>query len=152
MEQSVTADLQRASANVQILVVSGERRGESAGRSHYNEMEIHRANAVKKAHRLVHQWRAVIEYSEADVWAVLRRHLIAPHPCYRAGWNRCSCAMCIFSRPCHWAGIRDLMPQRYAEVSKDEIRLGFTLDSKKTLDATPKAAYATIIPGHLRSL
>ena len=52
---------------MKILVVSGERRGESAGRSKYNEMEIHRTNATVKAHRLVHQWRPVIDYSEKDV-------------------------------------------------------------------------------------
>lgn len=41
---------------------AGERRGESAGRSKYNEMEIHRTNAEAKAHRIVHQWRPVIDY------------------------------------------------------------------------------------------
>ena len=99
VQDSVTANLDKTSKNVKILVVSGERRGESTGRSKYNEMEIHRTNATAKAHRLVHQWRPVIDYSEKDVWEVLKRHKVNPHPCYRAGWNRCSCAMCIFSTP-----------------------------------------------------
>ncbi len=81
-----------------ILVVSGERRGESAGRSKYNEMETHRTNAEKRARRIVHQWRPVIDYSEKDVWEVLKRHRITPHPCYRAGWNRCSCAMFLHTK------------------------------------------------------
>lgn len=93
VQDSVTANLDKTSKNVKILVVSGERRGESTGRSKYNEMEIHRTNATAKAHRLVHQWRPVIDYSEKDVWEVLKRHKVNPHPCYRAGWNRCSCAM-----------------------------------------------------------
>lgn len=67
-----------------ILVVSGEQRGESAGRSKYNEMEVHRANAGKRYRRTVHQWRAVIDYSEKDVWEVLKRNHVTPHPCYRA--------------------------------------------------------------------
>lgn len=83
VQDSVTANLDKTSKNVKILVVSGERRGESAGRSKYNEMEIHRTNATTKAHRLVHQWRPVIDYSEKDVWEVLKRHKVNPHPCYR---------------------------------------------------------------------
>ena len=96
VQDSVTSNLEKTKGYVKVLVVSGERRGESAGRSKYNEMEIHRTNATAKAHRLVHQWRPVIDYSEKDVWEVLKRHRVNPHPCYRAGWNRCSCAMCIF--------------------------------------------------------
>ena len=117
-----------------ILIVSGERRGESSGRSKYNEMEIHRSNATAKAHRLVHQWRAVIDYSERDVWEVIKRNRTTPHPCYSAGWNRCSCMMCIFSLPRHWAGIRELFPEEFEAVKNDEERLGFTLDNKKDLE------------------
>lgn len=87
---SVMSNLDKTRENVKVLVVSGERRGESKGRSKYNEMEIHRTNAEKKARRTVHQWRPVIDYSEKDVWEVLKRHNVNPHPCYRAGWNRCS--------------------------------------------------------------
>ena len=111
VQDSVTSNLEKTKGYVKVLVVSGERRGESAGRSKYNEMEIHRTNATAKAHRLVHQWRPVIDYSEKDVWEVLKRHRVNPHPCYRAGWNRCSCAMCIFSTPSLFAGIRELYPE-----------------------------------------
>ncbi len=82
---SVMSNLDKTRENVKVLVVSGERRGESKGRSKYNEMEIHRTNAEKKARRTVHQWRPVIDYSEKDVWEVLKRHNVNPHPCYRAG-------------------------------------------------------------------
>lgn len=133
IEGSVTAALDATRENVNLLVVSGERRGESAGRAGYNEMELHRTNATAKAHRLVHHWRAVIDYSERDVWEVLRRHKVTPHPCYTCGWNRCSCAMCIFSLPKHWAGIRELFPDDFEAVCRDEEILGFTLDNKKTL-------------------
>lgn len=134
VEQSVTADLHRTGQGVKILVVSGERRDESTARSHYNEVELHRTNAEKKAGRLVHLWRAVIDASERDVWEILRRHWITPHPCYSAGWNRCSCALCIFSQPRHFAGIRELFPKEYAALRQDEINLGFTLDNKLCLD------------------
>lgn len=134
VQDSVTASLEKTKNNVKVLVVSGERRGESAGRSKYNEMEIHRTNATAKAHRLVHQWRPVIDYSEKDVWEVLKRHKVNPHPCYRAGWNRCSCAMCIFSTPKLFAGIRELYPEDFELLKQDEQILGFTLDNKCDLN------------------
>lgn len=134
VQDSITANMDRTKRDTKILVVSGERRGESAGRSRYNEMEIHRTNAERKAHRTVHQWRAVIDYSEKDVWELLKRHRINPHPCYRAGWNRCSCAMCIFSTPRLFAGLRELYPDDYDLLKKDEEILNFTLDNHKDLD------------------
>lgn len=120
--------------DTRLLIVSGERRGESAGRSKYNEMEVHRTNAAAKSRRIVHQWRPVIDYSEKDVWEVLKRHKVNPHPCYRAGWNRCSCAMCIFSTPTLFAGIRELYPEDYGMLRQDENVLGFTLDNDCDLD------------------
>lgn len=134
VQDSVTANLEETKHDKKILIVSGERRGESAGRSKYNEMEIHRTNAEAKAHRIVHQWRCCIDYSEKDVWELLKRHHINPHPCYRIGWNRCSCMMCIFSTPRLFAGVKELFPDDYAALRHDEEVLGFTLDNKKNLD------------------
>lgn len=134
VQDSVTANLEKTRSHVKVLVVSGERRGESNSRAGYNEMELHRTNAEAKAHRTVHQWRPVIDYSEKDVWEVLKRHNVNPHPCYRAGWNRCSCAMCIFSTPSLFAGIRELYPEDFGLLQQDERILGFTLDNKCDLD------------------
>ena len=131
---SVAANLTKTRKDIKLLIVSGERRGESVGRSKYNEIEIHRTNAVSKHHRTVHQWRPVIDYSERDIWEVLKRHKVNPHPCYRAGWNRCSCAMCIFSTPQLFAGIRELYPKEYALLCQDEKVLGFTLDNHCDLE------------------
>lgn len=133
VQDSATSNLEQTKDDKKILVVSGERRGESTGRSKNNEMEIHRSNATARAHRTVHQWRAVIDYTEKDVWEVLKRHHVNPHPCYRIGWNRCSCAMCIFSTPRLFAGFRELFPEDFAELDRDEKVLGFTLDNKKNL-------------------
>lgn len=145
--KSAKSNLGKISGDVKVLVVSGERRGESAGRSKYNEMEIHRTNATAKAHRLVHQWRPVIDYSEKDVWEVLKRHRVNPHPCYRAGWNRCSCAMCIFSTPPLFAGIRELYPEDYELLKQDERILGFTLDNKSDLDTFVGEAKSCVYHG-----
>nr|DAL93875.1 MAG TPA: phosphoadenosine-phosphosulfate reductase [Caudoviricetes sp.] len=134
VQDSVTFNLEKTKQDVKVLVVSGERRGESSGRSKYNEMEIHRTNAEKRAHRIVHQWRPVIDYSEKDVWEVLKRHRVNPHPCYRAGWNRCSCAGCIFSTPTLFAGYREIYPEEFEQLKQDEKILGFTLDNKYDLE------------------
>ncbi len=141
---SAIRNLDQTKSDTKILVVSGERRGESKGRSKYNEMEIHRTNAVKKAHRIVHQWRPVIDYSEKDIWEVLKRHKMNPHPCYRAGWNRCSCAMCIFSTPKLFAGIKDLYPEEFEMLKKDEQILGFTLDNKCDLETYISGAVSCV--------
>lgn len=147
VQDSVTSCLERTKENVKVLVVSGERRGESKSRSMYNEMEIHRTNAEKKAYRTVHQWRPVIDYSEKDIWEVMKRHKANPHPCYRAGWNRCSCAMCIFSTPALFAGIRELYPDEYEKLKQDEIILGFTLDNKCDLDTFVNGAKSCVYWG-----
>lgn len=152
VQDSVTSNLEKTKGNVKVLVVSGERRGESAGRSKYNEMEIHRTNATAKAHRLVHQWRPVIDYSEKDVWELLKRHKVNPHPCYRAGWNRCSCAMCIFSTPPLFAGIREIYPEDYELLKQDEKILGFTLDNKCDLDTFVGDAKSCVYHGDVSAI
>lgn len=134
VRSGVMANLEQTRSGVRVLIASGERRGESTSRSKYNEMELHRCNATARAKRLVHAWRPVIDYTERDVWEVIKRHRATPHPCYTCGWNRCSCMMCIFSRPTLWAGIRELFPVDYEAFRQDEIRLGFTLDTKVDLD------------------
>lgn len=145
---SVAANLTKTRMDIKLLIVSGERRGESVGRSKYNEIEIHRTNAVSKHHRtVVHQWRPVIDYSEKDIWEVLKRHKVNPHPCYRAGWNRCSCAMCIFSTPQLFAGIRELYPKEYALLCQDEKVLGFTLDNHCDLETYIGSADSCVYHG-----
>lgn len=52
---TVMSNLEKTKRNIKILMVSGERRGESSGRAKYNEMEFHRTNAAKRDHRVVHQ-------------------------------------------------------------------------------------------------
>lgn len=144
---SVAANLTKTRMDIKLLIVSGERRGESVGRSKYNEIEIHRTNAVSKHYRTVHQWRPVIDYSEKDIWEVLKRHKVNPHPCYRAGWNRCSCAMCIFSTPQLFAGIRELYPKEYALLCQDEKVLGFTLDNHCDLETYIGSADSCVYHG-----
>lgn len=132
---SIISDIEEIKRDCKILLISGERRGESPGRSKYNEIEVHRKNASKRLNRTIHQWRAVIDWSEKDVWEIMKRHTITPHPCYSAGWSRCSCSMCIFSSPKHFKGIKELFPEKYEMLRNIENQLGFTIDNKKNLDS-----------------
>lgn len=152
VQAGVMTNMERIRTDVQVLIVSGERRGESSARSKYNEMEIHRCNATVRAHRLVHAWRPVIDYSERDIWEVIRRHRATPHPCYACGWNRCSCMMCIFGRPTLWAGIRELFPEDYRAFRQAEIELGFTLDTKMDLDTFVGDAPSCVYHGDPKAL
>lgn len=150
---TVLRNLEEVKENSKVLICSGERRGESAGRSKYNEMEVYfRANAEKKLKRTVHQWRPVIDYSEKDVWEVLKRNRVNPHPCYRAGWNRCSCAGCIFSTPELFAGFKELYPEEFEEMKNDEITLGFTLDNKCDLETYIAGAKSCLYTGDTEAI
>ena len=100
----------------------------------------------------MHQWRPVIDYSERDIWEVLKRHNVNPHPCYRAGWNRCSCAMCIFSTPKLFAGIKEIYPEEFEALKRDEEILGFTLDNKCDLETFVGDAESCVYHGDFEAL
>lgn len=106
------------------LFVTGERREESPARAKYAETELHHSS---NSRRTIHQWRAVIDWKEEEVWAACRRSRIRPHPAYLLGWSRVSCALCIFGDKDQWASARELMPGRFGQVAAYERRFGFTI-------------------------
>jgi 3'-phosphoadenosine 5'-phosphosulfate sulfotransferase (PAPS reductase)/FAD synthetase len=77
-----------------ILVVTGERGQESPARSKYEAAETHRTNTKS---RTVHQWRPILDWKEEQVWNVIERWRVRPHPSYQLGFSRTSCLPCIFS-------------------------------------------------------
>jgi len=117
-----------------IMIVSGERRGESPNRMKYNMLELHKTHAPSRNRRIVHHFRNVIDFSEKDVWEVIKRNRVMSHPCYAAGWGRASCACCIFSSPSHFAGIKELLPDYYENIRQAEIELQFNLDYNMPID------------------
>ncbi|WP_431217071.1 phosphoadenosine phosphosulfate reductase family protein [Puia sp. P3] len=88
-----------------LVVLTGERRQESLGRSKYLNIDLYKANTKK---RKAIQWRPVLEWPESAIWEIISRWHIQPHPAYMLGWNRCSCQMCIFSAPDIWATIASI--------------------------------------------
>ena len=106
------------------LVVTGERAEESAGRARYATLEPHRTHTRS---RHVDHWRPVHAWSEAEVWAIIARHRIVPHPAYGLGWSRLSCRACIFGGPDQWATLRAVFPTSFEEIAREEAASGLTI-------------------------
>ena len=106
------------------LVVTGERRQESANRATYPEWDLHRVNS--KA-RTTHVWRPVIDLKEEDVWNLMKAHGVRPHPAYELGFGRTSCMGCIFGNKDQWATVKDLAPQAFDKISGLEKEFGHTI-------------------------
>jgi len=109
-----------------ILTVTGERVQESAARAGY-----YRGQPLSETrNRSIHQLRIVYDHDEAAVWDEYRYAFpgepygLQPHPVYELGWNRCSCAGCVFSGPKDWAMLRQVAPTFYANVADLERDLG----------------------------
>ncbi len=117
-----------------ILVISGERREESANHARYPVAEIHACNS---RNRIVHAWRPAIDSNERQIWDAFEKRKILPHPAYLLGWNRTSCLGCIFSTPDLWAMMREFAPGRFSRMVGVEKELHHTVDPK--MDLTAKA-------------
>lgn len=114
------------------LVVSGERAEESPGRARYKVLEPDRSNRPGKRH--VDRWRPVHGWSTAQVWEAIRRWGIVPHPAYRAGFGRVSCAFCIFGSPDQWATLREIMPAGFDRIAGLERGFGVTIARKESVE------------------
>jgi 3'-phosphoadenosine 5'-phosphosulfate sulfotransferase (PAPS reductase)/FAD synthetase len=114
------------------LFVTGERAEESAGRARYARCEPHRADTRDGARRARHidHWRPIHAWSEREVWAIVERHRVAPHPCYSLAISRASCAFCIFGAPDQWATLRYIWPQRFEAIAAYEDRFGTTIKTE----------------------
>lgn len=116
------------------LVITGERAQESSSRARYATFEPHRSHAPGKiAQRHVDHWRPVHSWTEDQVWEIMKRHSIEPHPCYHLGWGRASCQTCIFGSKDQWASIRAISPERFEAFAQLEVEFGHTLRNGTTL-------------------
>lgn len=111
-----------------ILVLTGERAEESTARSKYDEVVPHGSNTKS---RRVDQWRSVLYWDETDVWGIIERWRIIPHPAYRLGWDRVSCALCIFGGPDQLAAAKHVIPCQFRTISGTETKLGHTINHKR---------------------
>lgn len=108
------------------LFVTGERREESANRAGYAEI-IEHSSTTKK--RRVDHWRTILDWMEPDVWGIIKKFRIRPHPAYYLGWGRVSCFPCIFGSPSQWASVKQVDPKQFKEILAYEHQFGYTVQA-----------------------
>lgn len=120
------------------LFVSGERAEESPSRAKYATFEPHRTNG---GGRHVDHWRPIHGWQEAMVWDIIKRYKINPHPAYRLGWSRLSCAACIFGGINQWASHQIALPDQFGQIKGYEKSFGVTIH--RTEDVSDRAEKGT---------
>nr|WP_197463184.1 phosphoadenosine phosphosulfate reductase family protein [Gluconobacter thailandicus] len=121
--------------NRRTLVVTGERAEESPARARYAAFEPHRTDARNGTRRRRHvdHWRPVHAWSEAEVWAILRRWHVTPATPYKIGFSRLSCAFCIFLSADALATLQWMDATRFIQLVAYEERFGCTIKRDRTL-------------------
>ena len=114
------------------LLITGERAEESSARAKYKEGELHRTSGQK---RFVLQWRPVIQWKRQQVWDLIGKYRVNPHPAYRLGWGRVSCMKCIFGSVNQWASVKQLDPDGFKRIFDYEMKFGKTINRTKSVDA-----------------
>lgn len=124
---------QKRFENINTLFISGERAQESAARAKYLPIEIHRADPRKtrkgkgKVDRHVDHWRPVLHWTEQEVWDIIKRFRVNPHPAYRLGWSRLSCMTCIFGSKRMFASAHAIAPHRTVKLDNYENLFGVNI-------------------------
>ncbi len=72
------------------------------------------------------------------MWQILADWALVPPVPYRLGWNRSSCATCVFNSDRIWATIGEYFPDRLEAISEYERQFG-TAISRKGLTVAERA-------------
>lgn len=92
----ITAELRRRFKGMPIINVTGQRREESAARAKLTVSSADLANSRPGAPFL--NWRPILDWKLADVFAAIESAGLQPHEAYRIyGSSRVSCRFCIMS-------------------------------------------------------
>lgn len=127
------------------LFITGERAEESGPRARYATFEPHRTD--RRAGRLarhVDHWRPVHQWKEAEVWDIIQKNGVMPHPAYRLGFGRLSCMKCIFASKNQWATIEQIDPAGFEKIAKYEEEFNCTIS--RTMGVRDQAAAGTHYP------
>lgn len=127
--------------NQKTLLITGERAEESSGRAKYNELERHHSDLRngKSFTRHIDHYRPIHKWTEQEVWELLEKYRVNPHPSYRLGFGRCSCAGCIFGNEDMYATLMAINPDQFDRLATDEE--GFEKTIKRT--GEPLRSYAS---------
>ncbi len=126
---------QKRFLNRRTLVITGERAEESAARSKYKVFEPDRSDNRngKRIKRHVDHWRPVHLWDEKEVWKIIEKFKVNPHPAYRLGWGRLSCISCIFGSKNQWATLNKIAPGRFRRIGAYEKEFGVTIHRSKSV-------------------
>lgn len=119
--------------NKRTLLISGERAEESAGRALYDPFKPDKVDKrdsdrqKRSRRRLVDRWMPIHSWKESDVWGIIQRHAVVPHPCYYLGYSRCSCKWCIFGNADQFASSFALSPSQGETLANLEERFRSTI-------------------------
>jgi 3'-phosphoadenosine 5'-phosphosulfate sulfotransferase (PAPS reductase)/FAD synthetase len=114
---------QQRFAGIRTLTISGERTDESSNRAKLNWFEVE----SRASGRHVDRWRPMHSWTLEDVWSMMERWRINPHPAYRLHWGRTGCQMCIFGSANQWASNRKISPSRFGRIGAYEREFGHTI-------------------------
>lgn len=114
----------------EIFILTGERRQESPNRAKYAMWEVHHTNCKKRS---AIGWRPILDWTEEEVWSIMERWKVQPHPAYMLGWSRCSCQLCIFNHADIWATVERISPKKVSRLEAIENEIGFTVYNRHTI-------------------
>lgn len=122
------------------LVITGERAEESVSRGHYSYFEKNRSDLRdgKKYQRHIDHIRPVHRWSEKQVWDIMKKYKINPHPAYWLGFGRCSCMTCIFGSKNQWATIKKMASKSFNRIAEYEKEFDLTIHREHSVDKLAK--------------
>ena len=144
------------------LFITGERAEESdknwktktpeerKGRASYAQFEPHSSDLRngKRVQRYIDHYRPVLYWEEQKVWDLIEAYKINPHPAYRMGWGRVSCAGCIFGQKNMWSSLMEVNPKQFETIAEYEEQFQITIHRKESVRtlAANGLNYAGITP------
>ena len=120
---------------IRTLVLTGERGEESSARGAYNIVEADRSDLRDgKSPRHVDHFRPIRDWNEKEIWAIMEKYSVRPHPAYQMGFGRVSCMKCIFGNADQFASAFAIDPKGTQEVANYEKEFGVTIKRKESVE------------------
>ena len=114
--------------NIRTLVLSGERGEESKQRAGYAILEPDKADLRNGRNpRHIDRFRPIRDWKERDIWDLLEKYRVRPHPCYFMGFGRCSCKFCVFGNCHQFASAACVSRTQADDLIRFEKNFGYTL-------------------------
>lgn len=120
---------------IRTLVLTGERGEESKARGEYNILEADRSDLRDgRSPRYVDHFRPIRDWLEQEIWDIMKRWRVRPHPAYEMGFGRVSCMKCIFGNANQFASAYFIDPEGTREVANYEKEFGVTIKRNESVE------------------